>query len=809
MKKRLAAALGALVSSAVPALGQTATYSSITLTGAGTPVTINGSATLAAALEGQTLDGLTLGNTTPAVRLNLQRGFITEPAATAAGNNYAAQVYANFSGTGGTGAFEAPVSITIPGDTLSYTGMNYVEGLNIVHNFGGAGHQAAACEGTASLCGTGARAVANFVLDMVGPTSNIQNTNYVGTVEEATSSFNDGGVAGYALARGQITTDNQICGLYAGATYYAEMSCDEADIAVAAGASVRQKLGMILQEGGGDAVQGTSDDIGLNFNSESGDVGWNYLIGNSRSGGYPATNANSTVLGCSALSATACPAKYGIDFLNNWNWAAGSYPFRSVGFSVDNQGNEITNGLTTSTISAPPRYSVTAIKPAAAYFGGTFSASSPAVVTIAAPSSGTTATAAVTQYTYTANQIVKGGSGYVAGDTLLCNGTHLSVTAVSGGAITADSYAGGNPPVTSLPALPYTACTGGSGAGVTLNLYYTPYLIAVTNPGSGYSATPPLVTFSGNVPGYSQAAATATVTRAASSLAIDAPSISGGSLNNAVATGNAISGGTIIGTPISGSTGSFTTLTVAGAISGAGVTGLLSTYAPVVSPALAGTPTAPTQAAGDASNAIATDAFVQNAVSAAGAAVAATPYVQTNNAGYSVLGMASAAGGLANQSNPHPSTQFFWPIGVPSALAWTKLGIDVISGQAGSSCNVGIYSDILVGGVDKPQALLAATGVLSLATTGIVSAPLSPAGFSPKPGVKYWASEICNGSSESLRALGESSYAPSLGLNSGMAHMNTYISTQGSGTVLPANAAGNFSYGYAMASGPGMVIALQ
>lgn len=51
----------------------------------------------------------------------------------------------------------------------------------------------------------------------------------------------------------------------------------------------------------------------------------------------------------------------------------------------------------------------------------------------------------------------------------------------------------------------------------------------------------------------------------------------------------AIAGGTIAGTPISGSTGAFSTLSASGTVSGAGITALLAPYAPLASPTFTGT----------------------------------------------------------------------------------------------------------------------------------------------------------------------------------------------------------------------------
>ncbi|MGX6999925.1 hypothetical protein [Caballeronia sp. KNU42] len=87
----------------------------------------------------------------------------------------------------------------------------------------------------------------------------------------------------------------------------------------------------------------------------------------------------------------------------------------------------------------------------------------------------------------------------------------------------------------------------------------------------------------------------------------------------------AITGGTISGTPISGSTGSFTTLAASSTVSGAGFTSLLAPYAPLASPALTGSPTAPSAAAHNSSTLLATTQFVENELANPPAIGAGTP----------------------------------------------------------------------------------------------------------------------------------------------------------------------------------------
>lgn len=74
--------------------------------------------------------------------------------------------------------------------------------------------------------------------------------------------------------------------------------------------------------------------------------------------------------------------------------------------------------------------------------------------------------------------------------------------------------------------------------------------------------------------------------------------------------------GGINNSPISGSTGSFTTLAASSTVSGAGFTTLLAPYAPLASPVLTGTPSAPTAASTTNTTQIATTAMVQSVLPA-------------------------------------------------------------------------------------------------------------------------------------------------------------------------------------------------
>jgi hypothetical protein len=127
---------------------------------------------------------------------------------------------------------------------------------------------------------------------------------------------------------------------------------------------------------------------------------------------------------------------------------------------------------------------------------------------------GVQATSSVSAMFTSTGTIVNGGTGYTVNDVItLVGGTvsgggvvgRYTVTAVSGGVITAVTRTQGNYVV--LPTNPVSV-TGGTGTGATLNVIYTFQSASITNAGSGY-VEQPTVTFSGG--GGSGAAAYATV----------------------------------------------------------------------------------------------------------------------------------------------------------------------------------------------------------------------------------------------------------------------------------------------------------
>jgi len=459
-------------------------------------------------LGGGNVDGVTLGNATADFRLNVNRTTITYGGSNTHNTplNTGINLSASMGGTGGgpdsnggNDIWASPFSLSIPNDTLSYTGSNYVTGFEIQHNFGGVGQTVTACVATPSLCGTGARAGEVVVLTQRGPTGNTANTPYVAQVANVSIDFNDGGTAGYANARGAVTSHNAICGLGSGATFFAVIKCYEGDFGIQAGGSSRSEFGILVQEQGGDAVRPSNDDAGIAVSGSSGGVGLQYIVALGTSFSVPPTASDTTIIGCPPNNALVkCTGAHGFDLSTNFNWPTGSIPFTSPGFYVDNLGNSGATSVSTNTVEALG--SVSAIVPASSFFAGGYTSSTPPVITVASPpGAGVPATAVVATYGYNANIIVSGGTGYIVGDIISGpSPLRLEVTAVNGsGAITATVFFGGNPPLSSIPTSPF-AFTGGTGTGATFTLAYQPLTVTVVTGGGPY-VTPPAVTFSGAV----------------------------------------------------------------------------------------------------------------------------------------------------------------------------------------------------------------------------------------------------------------------------------------------------------------------
>lgn len=130
------------------------------------------------------------------------------------------------------------------------------------------------------------------------------------------------------------------------------------------------------------------------------------------------------------------------------------------------------------------------------------------------------------------------------------------------------------------------------------------------------------------------------------------------------AVGSAINAGNASSVPWSGITGTPNTLQAYGLSGDAYTKGQIdATFAPIFSPALAGTPTGPTAVAGSSNNQLATTAFVQNAVAASSSGVSS--FIGRS-------GAVSAQSGDYSSFYPILSGSYANPTWITS-LAWSKI----------------------------------------------------------------------------------------------------------------------------------------
>lgn len=156
-----------------------------------------------------------------------------------------------------------------------------VDGLQVLHKFGGAG-----CKG--------GRHAAQFVSSQTAATESTNtDRNYVGVVGWATSFSGDGG-AGSGDDRGAFFGGNFITTLPAGAMNTLNASGAEFNVSVASGASTRIRTG--LQVGGSGSQQGTVIDAGLSVGNKTGAVAWRTGLRISNHNGGEALGPGSKVI---------------------------------------------------------------------------------------------------------------------------------------------------------------------------------------------------------------------------------------------------------------------------------------------------------------------------------------------------------------------------------------------------------------------------------------------------------------------------------------------------------------------------------
>ncbi|HEE9987575.1 TPA: tail fiber domain-containing protein [Citrobacter freundii] len=163
-----------------------------------------------------------------------------------------------------------------------------VDGLQILHSFGGAG-----CKG--------GRHAAQFVSSQIAATESTNtDRNYVGVVGWAQSFSGDGG-AGSGDDKGGYFGGNMMATLSVGAMNTLNVTGCEFNVSIPAGASTRIRTG--LQVGGSGSQQGTVIDAGLSVGNKTGAVTWRngIRIGNHNGGEALGTGSKAIVAVASSV----------------------------------------------------------------------------------------------------------------------------------------------------------------------------------------------------------------------------------------------------------------------------------------------------------------------------------------------------------------------------------------------------------------------------------------------------------------------------------------------------------------------------
>jgi hypothetical protein len=171
---------------------------------------------------------------------------------------------------------------------------------------------------------------------------------YVSGTFIAQSAINDNGGSG--TEKGFLYGLNPNVRLNSGATFWQQIIGEEIDLAVTAGASVLDKIGMQIVQGGTDATQGSRDNIALTVNSVASASKWEMGLSFGNYVGHWPMSATATLVGCKAhaFSGSCGTTLNGVDFSNVVFTGSA---FKSTGFSVDASGNLTANNFSTSTYS--------------------------------------------------------------------------------------------------------------------------------------------------------------------------------------------------------------------------------------------------------------------------------------------------------------------------------------------------------------------------------------------------------------------------------------------------------------------------
>lgn len=302
---------------------------------------------------GNTVDGLGTAfivTTTPganeAYAPNIMRAqFFTTPGATytlaGASDQNPVNIFANYTGST-TSVTASAYKFSIPTDTLNASGSlnGFAMFLNTMNTGSGA---------------KGGRSISTNVLNINGAISGDASGQQYGVQNNwLNASVNVGGTNTGAGSKGSAYGSNPQVRLLSGATNWSLANAGgEIDLAVLAGATVRDEimLSMILESD--HAVAGTGANVGLAIGTQTGAVPTltaALSVGGGDGGGTAFASA-ATIIAVTAQTACADQARacqfapnlftYGTDFaLANFSQQSG-YSYRAPGFSIDGSGQAI------------------------------------------------------------------------------------------------------------------------------------------------------------------------------------------------------------------------------------------------------------------------------------------------------------------------------------------------------------------------------------------------------------------------------------------------------------------------------------
>jgi hypothetical protein len=225
--------------------------------------------------------------------------------------------------TANTGALN---QVSVWSDTLD-AGTGFVDGLAIVHTFGGAAMK-------------GGRQGLQVITSLDAPSAPTNsNQFYVGAMFLGQATSSDGG--GVGSERGYVFATNPVVWLAPAAKNLLEASISEYNTQLEAGSSALNKYGLKIVQTSKDAVAGSRNDAAVLFSNQPSAVGWRTLIQvGEEYGATPLQTTGSILAVKSAPTITDGIDLTGATFLGS--------PFKSYRFSVGPDGSLTVGSLAAS-----------------------------------------------------------------------------------------------------------------------------------------------------------------------------------------------------------------------------------------------------------------------------------------------------------------------------------------------------------------------------------------------------------------------------------------------------------------------------